>query len=293
MRSLKRAFTVLTAIGDSSVGMTLQELATQLNVAPATMHRLLATLEDEELVVRSLAGRRYFIGPNVVSFARASVRSRRLHHIPPGALAQAAVASGQTLFLTEMIEGRAVCVAIAQGRRQFRLHAVLGREMPMHAAASARILLVDVADDQILGLFRRLTLDRRAAHTPTTPEEVLGRIQQARRRGYDLCDNDLDHDKWGVAVPVRDGTGRARQGLTMIADGNRTRRHGTRENLIKLTRNAAGELAAAAHAAVTGPMPLSHDIGPSILGHPWSTGREVGPVRKQSAVAPGQLGRIG
>ena len=147
MRSLKRAFAVVSAIGESPIGLGLQDLSTQLDVPPASMHRLLAALEDEGLVIRSPASRRYFIGPNAMSFGSASVRSRRLQQIPPGPLARAAVTSGQTLFLTELIDTRAICVAVAQGRRQGKLHAVLGREMPMHVAASARILLLEGAGE--------------------------------------------------------------------------------------------------------------------------------------------------
>ncbi|MCU1640735.1 MAG: IclR family transcriptional regulator [Nocardia sp.] len=248
MRSLKRALSVVSAISQSHIGLSLQDLATQLDVPAASMHRLLATLEDEEMVVRSPSNRRYFIGPSAMNFESASVRSRRLQQIPPGPLARAAIISGQTVFLTEMIELKAVCVALAPGRRAGILHVVLGREMPLHAASSARILLLDAADAQIVGLLDGMTPEPCAGPAPTSPQEVLSRVQLARRRGYDVCDNELDLGKWSVSAPVRDAMGRIRQGVTLVADSGRTRRQGTRENLIRLTRQAAAELSAPARA---------------------------------------------
>jgi DNA-binding IclR family transcriptional regulator len=243
MRSLKRGLAVVAAISQSDTGLSLQELATRLDVPPASMHRLLAALEDEEVIVRSPCNRRYFISPSALTICAAATRTRRLQQIPPGPLARAAVASGQTVFLTEMIESTAVCVALAAGRRAGGAYAELGRQMPWHAAASARVLLLDVADERIIRLFDNRPLQRCAVHTPTSPEEVLSRVQLARRRGYDLCDDELDSGKWGVSVPIRDESGRIRQAVTLIADTTRTRRQTTREGLITLARHTADELA--------------------------------------------------
>ena len=44
-------------------GLTLQELVTRLGIPLASMHRLLAALSEERLVVRSSSTRRYVIGP--------------------------------------------------------------------------------------------------------------------------------------------------------------------------------------------------------------------------------------
>lgn len=59
-----RALAVLHALANVTEGLSLQHLATLLEVPTPSMHRLLALLVADGYVVRSSVNRRYFLGPN-------------------------------------------------------------------------------------------------------------------------------------------------------------------------------------------------------------------------------------
>ncbi len=60
--------------------------------------------------------------------------------------------TGETVFLAELVGKQVVCFAIVQGTRLLRLFVDLGRALPLHAAASARVMLAHLDEASVAGL---------------------------------------------------------------------------------------------------------------------------------------------
>ncbi len=242
MQALIRALRILREVGQANAGVNLQEISDRLDIPLASAYRMLSTLLDEGFLVRSPTTKRYFAGPRALTLSNRAVRTRHLYQVPPGALARAAMATGETVFLTEYVEHTAMCVAIASGRRHLRLSAQLGGELPWHAAAAARVLLTDRADAEIRELLSRTTLEPFTARTPTEPEQVLASIHQVRLRGFDTCEDELDDGVSTISIPIRYSSGR--YSLTLAAPTQRLRTASVRQTTARALMTAARELQA-------------------------------------------------
>lgn len=218
MKSVTRALHLLQAVSRSGTGVTLSELGEMLDIPLPSLHRLLAVLSDEGFVARSPATKRYLAGPNLrelESPGRGGHTSALVR--PHPAMQKAAEVTGETVFLTELHGGRAVCVALVEGRHPLRLFVHIGKEMPLHAAASARTLLVDLPDDELVALFDSHPLTAFTDDTPSTSGQVLDHVRAIRERGYDICQDELDEDVWAFSVPVRDASGSVEASITLAA----------------------------------------------------------------------------
>ena len=131
MQLVRRTVSVLRELGNTG-GMTMQELATRLDVPLPSMHRLLGVLAEEEFVLRT-QDRRYVLGPAALFLARGT---RAIEEVARPYMRALAGEVHETVFLTELVGRRAVCVAIVQGSRALRLFVAVGEPMPFHAAAS-------------------------------------------------------------------------------------------------------------------------------------------------------------
>ena len=243
MQTLVRALRILRELSEPGAGLTLQELSDRLDIPPASVYRLLATMVGEGFIVRSPHDKRCFVGPAAQALGEAAGRDGKLRHLPPPALAQAAVVAGETAFLTELVDQRAICTAMASGRRPVRLHARLGGEMPFHAAASARALLVDLSVDQLRLLLRTSSMVAFQPSTPSSVDAVAERVQLVKARGYDTCEGELDRGVLAISMPVRGADGRVRQSVTIAAAESRMRRLRTRSLILNTLRDAAATLA--------------------------------------------------
>ncbi|MEU0386928.1 IclR family transcriptional regulator [Streptomyces chartreusis] len=241
MQPVVRSLRVLKTVATIREGATLQGLSRQLNIPIASMHRILAVLENEQYVVRSEASRRYFVGPVLRELATAQNppgRNRAPAVVHP-ALAAVVAATGETAFITEFRDGRAACVSFTEGRHPLRLFVHIGQDMPLHAAASARVLLSGLPDDEVRTMLDATSLVPFTTETPQSVSEVMRRVAIARGRGYDVCDEELDRGVWVVAAPVRGRSHAIVAALSLALPTERAGDAARRERLTVLVREAA------------------------------------------------------
>ncbi|TMR20734.1 IclR family transcriptional regulator [Nonomuraea turkmeniaca] len=243
MQTLVRALRVLRLLSEDPAGMTLQEISDRLDIPLASTYRLLSTMVQEEFVVRTSRTRRYFAGPGALALGEAARREDRLRHTPPPLLAQAAITAGETAFVTELVDDRAICVAIAEGRRPLRLFVRLGQEMPLHAAAAARVLLVDREEDDVLELLGP-SLPRFTSDTLCSHQAVLDHLKEVRALGYDTCVGELDEGVRAVSSAIRDAEGQVRQSLTVAGPAQRMRHPANWNLVVKVVRETSAALSA-------------------------------------------------
>jgi DNA-binding IclR family transcriptional regulator len=239
---LNRALQVMRVVAASRQGMTLQQLHEELNIPIGSMHRLLGALTEEQYLTRSPTNRRYFVGPAVAMFAAISDRGVPTAIAPPPALTEAARASGETTFLTELHGRHVVCVSLVEARHPLRLFVRVGQEMPLHAAASARSILAFLDDATREVLLTEAPLTNFTGDTLRTAEQVRQHLSEVRQRGYDVCDSELDDHVWAVAAPVFTSTGQVASSITIAAASARVRDPIKRTQLTETVLRAARTL---------------------------------------------------
>jgi DNA-binding IclR family transcriptional regulator len=223
MQLVVRALSVLQALAPESKGMSLQRLHEEVGIPLGSLHRLLATLCEHDFVARSPVNRKYFLGPAARQLAQPRSHPGALLADPHPAVTQAARASGETVFLTELVGGRAVCVALVEGTHPLRLFVRIGQELPLHAAAASRALLAHFDADITTRLLAAHPLTAFTRDTPTTVEEVREHLAMVHERGYDVCDDELDRGVWAVSAPVLSSTAEPVASVTLAAAAARMR----------------------------------------------------------------------
>jgi len=239
MQVLVRALAVLKLVARSSRGMTMGEIAERLDLPPASAHRLLRVLEDEGFVSRSRTNRRFFLGPSAREIGSSPAsRESPLIEVHP-AIRSARKVSGETVFVSQLSGDNVVCLALAESVHPLRLFVQVGQTMPLHAAAAARALLAWRDEDEVRRVLAAAPFTRFTVDTPTSAEEVLDHLVAVRRRGYDVCDSELDENVWAVSAPVRASTGDVVASVTLAAPEQRAAGPEVRDRLIVLILSTA------------------------------------------------------
>jgi DNA-binding IclR family transcriptional regulator len=244
MQVVVRALAVLRTLAPRTEGVSLAALAEELSVPTGSMHRLLKVLEAEHFVTRSTSNRRYFLGPAARQLTEENSRRHALLVTPHPALTAAAKATRETVFLTELVGDRAVCVALVESQHPLRMFVGIGQDMPLHAAASARTLLADLESNDVRRLLATRPLQAFTDDTLTEPEDVLEHLALVRARGYDVCDDELDHGVWAIACPVRGSTGRVVASVALAAPAYRVDAHERRRDCQAAVVTAAEAMSA-------------------------------------------------
>lgn len=218
-RLLLRGLSILTCLADHPEGLTLQQIHTTVDIPLGTAHRLLTSLETAGFVERSDTTRRFALGPA----ARRLGASVEVDQTTPDALTSAADATGETSFLAKLRGRSVVCVSLVESKHNLRLFVKVGQELPLHAAASARTILAYSDPRFVEDLLRTVQLTSYTIGTIRQLNQLIDHLADIRRRGFDVCESELDANVWAVSAPVFGFEGTVQWALTIAAAKARVR----------------------------------------------------------------------
>ncbi|WP_086707615.1 IclR family transcriptional regulator [Streptomyces antimycoticus] len=244
MQVIVRALSVLRLLARTPGGLTLGALAERLEMPIASAHRVVGVLEEERFVARSPTNRRYFLGPAVREMLQPDGRQQSLLVQPHEALVEAASRTGETVFLSEMVGNKVVCLTLAESQHPLRLFVRVGQEMPLNAAAAARVLLAWRDADAVRRMLASQRLVPFTKETPVGVEEIIAHLQKVRERGYDVCESELEANVWAVAAPVRSSIGEVVASVTLAAPAQRVTDAADRDEAFHAVIKAADRMAA-------------------------------------------------
>lgn len=242
VQSIRRAFAVLTALGDGPLGVT--EVAERARLPKSTAARLLGTLAGEGAVEQVPGDSAYRLGPRLATLTAGFGLARSLAAIARSTLADLAATSGEAAglglpdgdlvhYIDQVDTPHAVAVRDWTGTRA-----------PLHAVSSGQVLLA----------FRPATAVERylarplEAFTPSTlvdPDAVRDRLHAVRRQGYVWATAEFDPDITSVAAPIADASGEVIAAVHVHGPAYRFPPDGRAGELAQLVVAGAATIAAA------------------------------------------------
>lgn len=202
MQSVERALGLLELLARAGGRLSLSELAERSGLALGTVHRLLATLGSAGYV-RQDADRRYALGTALMPLGDAA--TRLLGGWAQPFLVRLVEASGETANLAVLDDDRVLYLAQAPGRHRMRMFTEVGKRVPPHTTAVGKVLMAWQEEVQVRRVLSRLGL---AAHTPRSITSVrlfLAELEQVRRDGWAVDDEEEEEGVRCLAVPVGPG----------------------------------------------------------------------------------------
>lgn len=206
VQSVDRALYVLELLARrGEAGVT--ELASDIGVHKSTVSRLLAALEDRELVEQAFERGKYRLGFGILRLANAV--SGRLDVTRQGReiCERLALEVGETVNIAVLRSEYAVNVDQARGPAAISTHNWVGELTPLHATSSGKVLLAFMSADARRALLADAGLRRFTEHTITSVDRLEAQLQDVPRTGYVLSLEELEHGLNAVAAPIRDHLG--------------------------------------------------------------------------------------
>ena len=213
-RSCARPFRLRTLAIGGERGVPLAEVVQATSLARPTVHRIVHVLIEEGIVERSERTGNYVVGRQVPELALARPSRSPLMVAAEPHLAEASAQLGDTLFLTMRTGLDTLCVARRIGSYPIQVLSIeVGVRRPLGVSSAGVAILaampearkIVVANETRFGAYR------------TDAATVLGQIQLARRRGYNLRDVGLVQGTKSLSVWIRTPDGQPAAAITLSA----------------------------------------------------------------------------
>lgn len=202
----------LTRVPDA----TPAELAEQLGEPRGTVYRLLAALEEHDLV--QAAGRRGAFQLGLRLFQLGSAVARRFNDERAAALPameRLHEATRQTVFLTIRRDFEALCVERLDGQLVGVMILPVGGTVPLHGGANARALLAFEPPELWQAYVEHGPLEAFTSKTETTTDGLFAQLRRIRDKGFSISDEDVIPGIASIGAPIFGHDGEIRASISL------------------------------------------------------------------------------
>ncbi|HYP73384.1 MAG TPA: IclR family transcriptional regulator, partial [Microbacterium sp.] len=209
-----RVVRVLETFTPTRTVQTAAEIGRRTGLPSSTAHRIVGDLVAAGLLERDDAGR-VRVGMRLWELATRSSHALRLRQValPFMERVQARVHEHTQLAILEQDEALFL-ERLSDEAAGANITRIAGR-LPLHASSSGLVLLA-YADAELQARVLDGPLRRLSRDTPTDPAAVRRKLAEVRATGQAIAPGYIEVVSTGVAVPVRDETGRAAAALSVV-----------------------------------------------------------------------------
>lgn len=197
--SVQTTFDIIDALKEFD-GAGVTELADALSLSKGTVHSHLATLWENEYVVREQDG--YHLSFRYLDLAE-DVKSRfGQFGVIEDELRDLADKTGELAQFATEEHGRTVYLSKAEGTDAVQTASRPGMRENLHCVALGKAILSQLPRTRVEEIVDRHGLERRTEHTITTREELHAELEEIRNRGYAYDEEEKIEGLHCVASPV-------------------------------------------------------------------------------------------
>ncbi len=213
IQSLDRAMEVLEHLAEVP-GPTLTELAERLDQSPATIYRILVTLQNRGMVEIESEHQTWFIGPKAFLVGSSFLRRTGLVERSRPVMRWLMEETGETANLGIERRDQVLFVSQVETHASIRAFFPPGTQSPMHASGIGKALLAQYPAariDKILAV----GLERFTPTTFTNPDLLRRELREIHERGYSVDNEERSEGMRCIAAAIFDATGEAVAGVSV------------------------------------------------------------------------------
>lgn len=253
IKSLDRAMEVFEYLSEAQ-GKTLSALASETGQSPATVYRILVTLEGRGLVEFDAEDQVWQIGPQAFVIGARFLRRTSLVDRARPILRSLMEATGETANLGIEKGGMVLFLNQVETHESIRAFFPPGTLSPMHASGIGKALLAQMDANRFEQWYQEHPPERFTEYTLLDREQMIKALIDIRDRGYALDEEEKNLGMRCIAAPVFDINREAIAGISVSGPTSRVEADAV-EHLSVAVMEAAAELTKAVGGEVL--LPLS------------------------------------
>ncbi|WP_028937773.1 IclR family transcriptional regulator [Pseudonocardia spinosispora] len=216
IQAVDRAVRILTAL-QGARRMSLGEIATELDLAPSTVHGIIRTLLQHGMVAQERDSGRYRLGPATLRLGNVYLHTLELRSRVISWSEDLAKRTGCAVRAGVLLLGEVVVVHHEPRPDGTRQMPEVGIVIPAHACALGKALVAYAHVEETLAAgLRSMTGD-----TITQPAALLAEIDEVKRTGLATEVEEAVIGECGVAAPLVDASGMVPGALSLVVPTSR------------------------------------------------------------------------
>jgi len=217
--SFARGLEVIRAFTRAKPSMTLSEVADRTDMHRAAARRFLLTLVREGYVETN--GKYFRLRPKILELGFTALSSMDIWDVAQPVLNDLSEKLSESCFAAVLDGDSAVYVARAASRRVMNVGINVGSRVAAHAVSTGRVLLSGLSEHELDDYLAGVKLAKFTSNTVTSKVRLRSIIEETRRQGWSIVDQELEAGLRAISVPIRDRSGTIKAALNVCCPSAR------------------------------------------------------------------------
>ncbi len=240
VQSFARGLDVIRSFSARTPAQTLSQVAERTGLTRAGARRILLTLQTLGYVESQ---ERFFrLTPRILDLGFAYLSSMPMWNVAEPVMEALVVQVSESSSAAVLDGTDIVYVLRVPTRKIMRIGLGVGSRLPAYCTAMGRMLLADLPEDEMLRRLEQSDRQAQTKHTITEVDALRAKVEQARRQGWCLVNQELEEGLIAVAAPLVNHAGRTIAALNISGQVNRTNAKAMQETMVPALVNAAREM---------------------------------------------------
>lgn len=220
VQSFARGLEVIRSFSARSPRQTLTEVAGRTGLTRAGARRILLTLQTLGYVETD--GKLFRLTPRILDLGFAYLSSLPIWNLAEPVMEDLVGQIKESCSAAVLDGTDIVYVLRVPTHKIMSISLGVGSRLPAYCTSLGRMLLSALPPDQMMQVLQASERTARTRYTVTDVHELAARIEQVRRQGWSLVNQELEEGLVSMAAPITDRAGQTVAALNISGQANRT-----------------------------------------------------------------------
>lgn len=211
IQSADRIFSIVEALADNG-SMRIIELSDLLGLHKSTVHRLLASLISMGYCTHSELTGEYSLTFKLVELSGKILKNTDIIGVVHPYAVSLSDLCEETVHFVQRIGNNVLYLDKVESQsvksRSVRLSSQVGLTRPMYCSGVGKAILATLPEDEVRSVWNATRIEQKTAYTITSLDRLLAELEEVRRQGYALDNEENELGIRCMAAPVFDHSNR-------------------------------------------------------------------------------------
>jgi DNA-binding IclR family transcriptional regulator len=205
LSSLDKSIKVIEILSENPRGLSLSELAEKLAFSASTVHHILSTFLPYDYVAQDQETKRYSLGLGLIKISKSVLENNDIRIVAGSFLLALSERCDETVHLYVLRNGMLTVLDMVRKKIGVSLSSYVGWTTDPHPAAAGKLLLSGLSNEQVIEIYKNRPLKRYSKNTITNMAQLLEELENVRRLGYAIDNEEFYEGIRCIAAPIRSG----------------------------------------------------------------------------------------
>lgn len=202
MASLARGLLVLSAFSEQKQSQSITEISKITGLSRAAVRRCLYTLVQTGYARQENTG--FMLEPKVLTLGYAYLSSTSIVDAAQPFLDRIRNQLHESSSIGVMEDDQVFYVGRSEATRVMSMSLRVGSRLPAYCTSMGRVILANMPKDKVESILDKTELKAYTNKTITTKSALLTVLEETKKLGYSIVDQELEEGLRSIAVPVFD-----------------------------------------------------------------------------------------